>query len=80
MELRCEANRLFAKFDPETLALSFKCRTCSAREGRDVFHPYPLATLLQAIAAGAEVVLPGGTGYPDVVTPRDEMERHPHGT
>lgn len=69
MELRCEANRKFAELDPAALALSFKCKTCSAREGRDVFHPYPLATLLQAIAAGAEVVLPGGTDYPEHDTP-----------
>lgn len=58
MELRCrESNKRFGDLDPASLALWFKCRTCSTRD-RDVLHPYPLVHLLQAIASGADVVFP----------------------
>ena len=47
IDLRCQANRKFAEFDPASARIIVRCRTCSAN-GTDVFHEWALADLLDA--------------------------------
>jgi hypothetical protein len=67
LELRCRHNRKAAEVDASSIAVVYKCRTCTEVQGRPVFHKWALADLIRAIATGQVegVVFPSE----DVTTP-----------
>ena len=60
IDCRCESHLHF-RFDPERTMVSIKCRWCSSKYQRPVFHSWPLLEIADRVRRG-EVV---GTCEPE---------------